>query len=213
MKKSESKYFNTAVKMDKALISLMEEKPFAYITISEICARAGVNRSTFYLHYENIGDLLEETTRYLLDGFLAYFHVDTEHITVKFADCEPEELNFVSEKYLHPYLNYIKENHRVFSTMLTHANSFGVDEVYQRLYQHILDPILERFQYPVSDRNYVIRFYLTGINAVVNQWLKDGCQKSVEEVSRIIHSCIFGLNECRLNEVQYNEVDKFLKNS
>ena len=56
MNKSESKYFNTAKNMDKALISLLEEKSFEYITVSEICKRAEVNRSTFYLHYENTVD-------------------------------------------------------------------------------------------------------------------------------------------------------------
>ena len=71
MNKSESKYFNTAVKMDLALISLLKKKSLEYITVSEICEKAGVNRSTFYLHYENIGDLLEETTRYLFNDFLS----------------------------------------------------------------------------------------------------------------------------------------------
>lgn len=54
MNRSESKYFNTARRMDEALLSLLEEKDFAYITVREICARAGVNRSTFYLHYESM---------------------------------------------------------------------------------------------------------------------------------------------------------------
>ena len=73
MNKAESKYFNTATKMDLALISLLKKKPFEYLTVSEICKTAGVNRSTFYLHYETIGDLLNETTRYLLNDFLSYF--------------------------------------------------------------------------------------------------------------------------------------------
>ena len=51
MKNYESKYFNTATKMDLSLISLLKKKPFEYITVSEICKAAGVNRSTFYLHY------------------------------------------------------------------------------------------------------------------------------------------------------------------
>ena len=73
MNKSESKYFNTAVRFDKALLSLLEKKPFEYITISEICEKAEVNRSTFYLHYENTSDLLKETTAYVLDNFTSYF--------------------------------------------------------------------------------------------------------------------------------------------
>ena len=66
MNKSRSKYFNTAVRFDKALLSLLEKKPFEYITIREICETAEVNRSTFYLHYENTSDLLKETTAYVL---------------------------------------------------------------------------------------------------------------------------------------------------
>lgn len=85
MKKSESKYFNTATKMDLALIALLKKKPFEYITVSEICQTAGVNRSTFYLHYETIGDLLNETARYLLNDFLTYFSADT-HLILKIVN-------------------------------------------------------------------------------------------------------------------------------
>ena len=76
MNKNESKYFNTAIKFDEALISLLEKKDFAYITIKEICDKAGVNRSTFYLHYENTSDLLAETTRYIIDKHLSYYSID-----------------------------------------------------------------------------------------------------------------------------------------
>ena len=47
MNKSESKYFNTAIRMDKAFLELLEKKDFAFITVKEICKSAGVNRSTF----------------------------------------------------------------------------------------------------------------------------------------------------------------------
>ena len=47
MDRTRSKYFNTAVKMDEALIALLKEKDFDYITVKEICTQAGVNRSTF----------------------------------------------------------------------------------------------------------------------------------------------------------------------
>ena len=66
MNRNESKYFNTARKMDEALIMLLEKKAFEYITIKEICNEAGVNRSTFYLHYQNTSELLAEATKYIL---------------------------------------------------------------------------------------------------------------------------------------------------
>lgn len=54
MNKNESKYYNTALLMDEALIQLLEKKEFEYISIKEICEKAGVNRSTFYLHYDRM---------------------------------------------------------------------------------------------------------------------------------------------------------------
>ena len=192
MNKLESKYFNTAKKMDKALISLLEEKSFEYITVSEICKRAEVNRSTFYLHYENTVDLLNETARFVLDDFSAYFNIDTKNLTNKFKESSLDELNFISDEYLHPYLSYIKENRLVFSTVLLHADSFGFNEIFQRLYENIFNPILERYNYPAADRKYAMKFYLNGITAIVTEWLKEGCEKTIIEVSQIIYGCIFG---------------------
>ena len=204
MTKAESKYFNTSVKMSDALLDLLKTKPFEYITISEICKKAGVNRSTFYLHYENTADRLAETGQRLLDDFRSYFMVDTVALTAHFADCEEKELNFITEEYLHPYLSYIRDNRHVFATILKHANSFHFDAVFQRLFQHVFDPILHRFGYPAEDRKYVMMFYLSGINALVLEWLKDGCRKSIEEVSHIIRECIFGRNDLLLSPTKYD---------
>ena len=124
MNKSESKYFNTAAKMDMALISLLKKKSFAYITVSEICQTAGVNRSTFYLHYETVGDLLEEAARYLLNDFLSYFSTDTKSIALNLKNCELNDLVFICDKYLTPYFMYIKDNKEVFGTALANNKTF-----------------------------------------------------------------------------------------
>ena len=192
MNKSESKYFNTAVRFDKALLSLIEKKPFEYITVSEICEKAGVNRSTFYFHYENTRDLLKETISYVLDSFKSYFDVDAENITSRFENCDLSELNYINEKYLHPYLLFIKENRRLFFAVLTQPITFDSNIIFQRLFDNIFNPILDRFHYPRDEQNYVMMFYLNGITAIITEWLKDDCKKSIEEISNIIRCCIFG---------------------
>lgn len=192
MNKSESKYFNTATRFDKALLSLLEKKPFEYVTISELCEEAGVNRSTFYLHYENTTDLLQEATAYVLDNFTSYFSVDMESITSKYANCDLQELNFINEKYLHPYLLFIKENQRLFEAMLSQPTTFDSKSIFQRLFDNIFKPILDRFHYPADEQKYVMMFYLNGITAIITEWLKDGCKKSIKDISCIIRYCIFG---------------------
>ena len=192
MNKSESKYFNTAIKMDLALIALLKKKPFDYITVSEICEEAGVNRSTFYLHYETIGDLLAETTRYLLDDFLAYFSTDTKAIALNLTDCELSDLIFICDKYLSPYLSYVKDHKEIFGTALLYNQTLGFEDVYKRMFDNIFNPILERFQYTPSNRQYVMMYYLNGVNAIILEWLRNGCDKSIQEIAEIISICIYG---------------------
>ena len=192
MNKSESRYFNTAVRMDRALIALLEKKDLEYVTVSDVCREAGVNRSTFYLHYETIGDLLEETTRYLLDDFLSYFTVEPAQVVDGFQTCQLSDLNFITERYLTPYLSYMRNNRRVFAVATSHVHVLGFDGVYRKLFTHVFDPILARFSYPEEDRTYVMMFYLNGLTAVTNRWLRDDCRRPVEEIVRLIQDCIFG---------------------
>jgi len=195
MNKSESKYFNTATKMDLALISLLKKKSFDYITVSEICETAGVNRSTFYLHYETVGDLLDETVRYLLNDFLSYFGADTKRVALNLKNCELDDLIFICDKYLTPYFTYIKDNKEVFGSALANNKTLRFEDVYKRMFDNIFDPILDRFQYPQSDRQYVMMYYLNGINSIVSEWLKNGCDKTIKELSKIVSICVFGLKD------------------
>ena len=192
MNKNESKYFNTAIRMDEALITLLEKKDFEYITIKEICDTAGVNRSTFYLHYDNTSDLLKETTRYIVDKHLAYYEIDKQRISLQFETCKREELLFITDEYLAPYLTFIKDNQRLFKVSIKQFHSMHMDEVYGKMFNHIFDPILSRFQVPESERPYVIKFYLTGIFAVLMEWLNRDCSVDMSTVIRIITDCVLG---------------------
>ena len=192
MNKNESKYFNTAVKMDKALLKLLEKKDFEYISIKEICKEAGVNRSTFYLHYENTNDLLKETSDYIIDNFLSYFSVKRSKIVIDYQNSKLEDLLFITPEYLNPYLTYVKENQRIFKTCLKHLNSLNFNTMYNDMFQGIFSPLLARFNLPEKERKYVLKFYLAGITAVVTEWLNNRCEDSIEDISKIIIQCVAG---------------------
>ena len=192
MNKNESKYFNTAIKMDEALITLLEKKDFEYITIKEICDTAEVNRSTFYLHYENTSDLLKETTRYIIDKHLAYYEIDKKRISLQFETCKREELLFITDKYLAPYLTFIKDNQRLFKISVKEFRAMNLDEVYGRMFDHVFSPILARFCVPEAERSYVMKFYLTGVFAIVMEWLNHNCSDDIKTVIKVISDCVIG---------------------
>lgn len=197
MNRNESKYFNTAIKMDEALITLLEKKDFEYITVKEICDTAGVNRSTFYLHYENTSDLLQETARYIVDKHLKYYGIDNQRISLQFENCKRDELLFITDEYLTPYLTFIKENKRLFKVSIKRFHSMRMDEVYGKMFENIFSPILACFCVPEAERSYVMKFYLTGVFAVINEWLDKDCSDDMKTIIKVILDCVLG--ERRVN--------------
>ena len=98
----------------RAFGELLEEKPFNKITIADLTARCGVNRMTFYYHFDNIYGLmiwglemqLQEASKDCINyenwktGYLRifYFALDRKKYIKKiFQTIEQENL----ERYLH----------------------------------------------------------------------------------------------------------------
>ena len=190
MNKSESKYFNTALRMDEALLALLEEKDLEYITVKEICHQAGVNRSTFYLHYETIADLVNETLEMINQRFLSYFPQQEEEILGNLDSREREKLVLVTREYLLPYLRFIRDNKKVYRAAFRNPSSVQAHTRYGELKQHILGPVLERFEIPAAHRPYYIAYYVEGIAAIVKEWLRQDCADEVEMIADIIESCV-----------------------
>lgn len=163
MNKSESKYFNTALRMDEALIALLEEKDLEYITVKEICHQAGVNRSTFYLHYETIADLVNETLEMINRRFLSYFPQQEEDVLGNMDSRERKDLVLVTREYLLPYLRFIQDNKKVYRAAFRNPSSMQAHVRYGELKQHILGPILERFEITASHRPYYMAYWVSSL--------------------------------------------------
>lgn len=189
MNKNESKYFNTAQRMDRAFLSLLEKKEFAYITVKELCAKAGVNRSTFYLHYETLEDLLSECTDYLNDRFREYMQQDSEKFFARLKDCPLNELYLITPEYLVPYLNYVKEHKRLFAAAIKNTKALRLEETYNRMFRFVFVPILERYRVAADDMEYMMTFYVQGLVAVIIRWLKNDCVDTVERIIDVMQKC------------------------
>lgn len=182
--------------MDEALISLLEKKDFAYISVKEICEKAGVNRSTFYLHYENTSDLLEEAVQYILDKHFAYYNVDSNEVFTRIensannGDCA--NMIFITHEYLTPYLTFIKENRRIFRVALKQFHTMNMDKVYDKMFKHIFRPILVSFKVPEREIPYLIKFYLAGVFSIVMEWLNADCKEDIDFVIGVITRCVLG---------------------
>ena len=190
MNKAESKYYNTALLMNQALIELLNKKEYEFITIKEICAKAGVNRSTFYLHYETKEDLLEECIENTNKHFLTYFDSAKNDFVDKITTCPKEDLILITHDYLSPYLNYIKENKIIHQVAVKHKVIMNSDKKFNLLNKHIFQPIFTRFGIDEKSSKYIILYYLNGVNAIINEWILNDCKDEIEFIEKIIIDCI-----------------------
>lgn len=190
MNRSESKYFRTAARMDEALLELLEQKDFAYITVKEICAKAGVNRSTFYLHYETIGELLSESLEYMNGRFLSYFTKTSQSIVSRLQTCPLEELHLVTPEYLTPYLRFVQDHKRLFQAAIKNSAALRLQDTYGQMFRDVFTPVLERYRVPERDREYMMAFYVQGLVAIVNAWMQKDCGDSIEHMIAVIEQCI-----------------------
>ena len=188
MNKSEAKFRNTAAKMNRSLLSLLERKEFKDISIMEICEEAGVNRSTFYAHYENTYDLLQETHAGLIAGFLEEINQTVDVVDIQKLNAD--ELIFISPQYLVPYLRFIKKNKRIFK-VYNNSNAFAVGTTDQLLIDNILVPIYAKNG--VTDKTvvtYMSKYFLSGVTAITTEWVNRDCVDDILFICEIITICV-----------------------
>ncbi|MGN1399105.1 MAG: TetR/AcrR family transcriptional regulator [Erysipelotrichaceae bacterium] len=51
-------------------LELLDEKGFDKITVSELCQKVGINRSTFYYYYDNMNKLLQDVHHDYFDSII-----------------------------------------------------------------------------------------------------------------------------------------------
>ncbi len=187
MNKSEAKFHNTAVKMDDALVALLEQKEFKDISIMDVCEKAGVNRSTFYAHYDNLYDLLKETQERAVSDFLVAFG---GVIQTDFSKMTADELIFISPQYLVPYLTFVKKNRRLYE-VYNNSNAFPIGEMDKRLIENVFVPIYAKNG--VTDKKiveYMSHYFISGVTAITMEWVKRGCEDDILFICEIISICV-----------------------
>lgn len=133
---------------------------------------------------------MKECTEYMIGKFLAYMEHDSARFLSKIADCPLDELYLITPEYLIPYLNFIKENRRLFGTSIENAAVLRLDESYAGLVRYVITPIFERYGVPKEQRNYVLTFNIQGIMAIISLWLKGDCAEPTEYMCDVICRCV-----------------------
>lgn len=121
------------------LIQLLAEQSFEKITVTNLCERADVSRITFYSHYEDKYDLVEDIFSDMIDIGSADYEARQlannrdGNVSVGFSNIMESILNLYYKHYdffkytdpaSNPYLAFSFYNH-IYATVEHHANKEG----------------------------------------------------------------------------------------
>ena len=164
----------------RAFMDLLKRKPLQNITVKELCDAAGVNRSTFYAHYTDVGDLLrriEEEMMAELEQAMAPLLADQE------KPFNPVEIST-------EIFRCLKEN----SDLCTVTLSDYEDKAFLlRLINMGRERCMETYlkHYPgVTPRQveYFYAFASAGCIGLLRKWLDDGMTTSAQEIAKMAES-------------------------
>ena len=158
-------------KIEHIFIELLQTREISQISVSDICKRAGLNRSTFYANYADIY-ALADSIRDKLEHNLSDLY--SEEIT----------LGFNSHDYLKLF-QHIQDNQLFYNTYF----KLGYDDNY-KIIQY--DDNLAKRYFDNRFIEYHIAFFKSGITKIIKMWLKNGCQETPEDMFEIIKSEYLG---------------------
>ena len=154
-----------------ALISLMQDLPFDRITVKRLCEEAGINRTTFYLHYADTEQLLMET----------------ENDVIKAAGemiAGPEK-DASSIECIRHFLSYVQLNSLHFRTLLTFKDS----EVFvQKFSRDVVSEILPNMKrdLPEEKKECLLYFALVASLVVIREWVLSGFRVPAEDMAEML---------------------------
>jgi AcrR family transcriptional regulator len=152
-------------KIEKVFVQLIQNKEINEISVTDICKKANLNRSTFYANYIDVYDLADKIREKL-------------EIEVKDVYKEERDTGVNSNDFLKLF-RYIKENQIFFKTFF----KLNLDNK-NTLFEYDYNLAKEIYNNQFID--YHITFFMSGLNAVIKKWLENDCQETPEEISQII---------------------------
>lgn len=149
----------------KTFVELLNEKPFDKITIKEITERCKINRNTFYYHFQDIYNVLEELLR--------------------------EETNKVinasnTNNSLEESINFVINNKIAFFHIYNSLNRKRLEYYFSLIFEALLKNYIKNnytdYKLNSDDEQLLIKFYIGAFLYYVFDWFENKMEKNPTEI-------------------------------
>jgi AcrR family transcriptional regulator len=143
-----------------ALIELTLERGWNELSVQQVCARAGVGRSTFYVHFADTEELL-------LSNFRRE-HV-VPHATGTFG-------------FLRPLIQHIDAHNALYLALLGTRCERAVRRRFMDIVAELVEADLARVMQPSAQRTAAVRYVAGACNETLTSWLSQRARSTPSEL-------------------------------
>ncbi len=153
----------------KSCIKLLNERPYHKITVKDIVEDCGINRNSFYYHYQDLPSLIEEIIIEEADRIIQnYSRIET------------------IEEGLNAAVSFALENKKA----VLHIHNSASREIYEqyvwRVCEHItktyIDTAFSDYNVPEYDKQIIIHFHKCECFGLIISWLNNGMKTDVTQL-------------------------------
>ncbi len=172
----------TKAALRAGLIHLMQTKSIREITVRELVEEVDINRSTFYLHYTDIYDMLNKIEQELLDELIS--------VTMKHKQ---EYYNDKIQVYLEEVFTIILNNVDICYLLMSPNGDINFTNNIKNLIKDtIVQTTVEMLHgvQSVEEIEYACSFYIGGCLGIIEKWLMGHAKETPKELSILCYKLI-----------------------
>ncbi|WP_368490984.1 TetR/AcrR family transcriptional regulator [Clostridium sp. BJN0013] len=173
----------------QGLCEMIKKKSLKDITVKDITDVADLNRRTFYLHYKDIYDLLEQIEKNLIKEFKELLE-----------NCHPIMFHDSAYRCVEVLLQHVYDNLNLLKVIVTN-NTNILDKLMNIAISYALNSSSDIYKDDDENVKYAFVFIIFGTIGIVKKWIDDGTNISPHQMSIMINDFIaHGLTSIRLKK-------------
>lgn len=180
MEKSNQRVMLTKKLLKDGLLHLLENKSIEKVNVTELCRESGINRATFYAHYETPYDVLNEIESDISDDVVHGF----EH-----AMQDNKSLNL--QESIEIICQYFYDNIELLRILIRNYSIQNLAIAFTRAYEVIVRSPLAK-DADEEDIKLVTTFLAGGGFFLLCYWIKGGVQKTPKEMAQLMADLLSG---------------------
>lgn len=181
----ERRYRRTEAMILNGLTHLLRQKKIKDITVRELADLVDINRSTFYMHYSDIYDLLEKTEQRLLEQLRSAAEHEWK------SEFSPNHFF----RFLKQTFTILAENAQLCAVLLGPNGDIGFLRTIEELVREKGLQTMRSFAPKTiheNDLQYTITYALSGCTGLITHWLNNNCSETPTHMAEL---CMLLLRE------------------